>query len=388
MALRSPFARALRATARQAYYNPVKKSAKVELNDGATDGGIATAKDMSPVAQELRFHRDFITDLHAKKKALKTMSKDEFLKFSEEYDKSKGTKLTKAPTTIEELPQSDQDWLAGKDSSHPLKYHPFVMKRAKAMLAGSWVPAVQRWEGYKNEFGQPMNDPQSWIDYINETKWEYFDDLGQLIPRIAGSRASFTINVLKAILRGMLRCDRQNPTKVGNHGLAMVEVMYDWEFTHGIKCDGEILNMLLEATVKQGDWRFSYIVEDLITSKGFKPDEALLAKADEHARYAYQKGYLLPPAMQGKDLADFFKIDTRGGVGAYIPLPDGLSKGYELWEIYEEQKKAGTFVPAIGTPAWDEYAKAHPEVKKLDPHAARRAFQDDFKHFTVHSLAN
>jgi len=368
----------LRATARRQYYNPVKKSDPVVLNDGAEDGGIATPKDMSPRAQELRFQRDFLKELHAKKQAQATMKKDEYLKFCEEFDKSKGSKLTKVPTTIEELPQSDKDWLAGKDPSHPLKFHPFVMERAKKMLAGTWVPAVNRHEGYKNEFGQPLNSPDSWIDHINNTKWEFFDDVGSLTPRIGMSRTAITPDVLKAILRGMLKCDRQNPEQVGNIALCMSEIIYDYKFVHGVKADEEILNLWLEGCVKMGDWRYAYIVEDVITSSGFTPKAELLKKADECARYAWEKGYLLPPRMQGKDIADFFKIDTRGGVGAYIPFPDGMSKGYEMWELYKKMEEQGTFVPAMGTPAWDKYVKDKPDLQKLDPQAAQRAFMEDF----------
>lgn len=369
---------ALRASARRGYYNPVKKSDTVVINDGADDGGIATPKDMSPRAQELRFQRDFLKELHAKKKAQATMKKDEYLKFCEEYDKAKGSKLTKVPTTIEELPQSDKDWLAGKDPSHPLKHHPFVMERAKKMLANTWVPAVQRHEGYKNEFGQPLNSPDSWIDYINNTKWEYFDDVGSLTPRIGGSGTAVTSDVLKAILRGMLKCDRQNPEQVGNIGMCMGEIIYDYKFVHGVKPDEEILNLWLEATVKMGDWRFAYMVEDYLTASGWKAKPELLAKADECARYAWEKGYLLPPRMQGKDIADFFKIDTRGGVGAYIPFPDGMNKGYEMWEIYKKMEEEGTFVPAMGTPAWDKYVKDKPDAAKLNPGAAQKAFLEEF----------
>lgn len=368
----------LRVTGRRQYYNPVKKSEAVKINDGAADGGIATPKDMSPLAQEIRFHRQFLKDLHAKKKAQATMNKEEYLKFCDEFEKSKGSKLTKVPTTIEELPQSDQDWLAGKDPSHPLKYHPFVMERAKKMLAGTWVPAVSRPQGHKNEFGQPLNDPQSWLDHINNTKWEYFDDVGSLTPRIGGSRTAVTKDVLKAILRGMLKCDRQNASVVGNVGMCMCDLVYDYKFVHGIKPDEEVWNLLLEGAVKLGDWRFAYAVEDAITSSGFKANADLLKKADEHARYAWEHGYMLPPRMQGKDIADFFKIDTRGGVGAYIPFPDGMSKGYEMWEIYKQQEKQGTFVPAMGSPAWDTYIKDKPDLQKLDPRAAQKAFMEDF----------
>ena len=44
-------------------------------------------------------------------------------------------------------------------------------------------------------------------------------------------------------------------------------------------------------------------------------------------------------------------------------MPRGETYGFELFAIYEQQKKDGTFKPAVGTPAWEEYIKDKPELQ-------------------------
>jgi len=161
----------------------------------------------------------------------------------------------------------------------------------------------------------------------------------------------------------MLRAKRQNADRLGNLPAAMLDILYDHQFIMGEKPDGDCWEIVMTAAVAAGDWRIGYIIEDVMTEAKFPINPDLLKQLDELAQLAWEKGYLEPPAIQGRDLTDIFKIDTQGGVGAYLPIPRGESYGYELFEIYRQQEKDGTFRPALGTPAWEKFVKDKPELQ-------------------------
>eukprot|EP01013_Petalomonas_cantuscygni_P030129 TRINITY_DN56058_c0_g1_i1.p2 TRINITY_DN56058_c0_g1~~TRINITY_DN56058_c0_g1_i1.p2 ORF type:complete len:411 (-),score=105.23 TRINITY_DN56058_c0_g1_i1:442-1620(-) len=357
------------AVPRRGYYQPpaeARTEASRKVVEPASDGGIATFADMLPDAQEARlarFRQQTLKDNLMKSQ----MNKEQFEKFSKELqEKRTRGALTKVPTTVEELPQSDQDWLAGKDPSHPLKYHPFVMKRAKAMLAGTWIPAVGRNldPNFLDEFKQPLNRPDAWIEYLNNWEGDYWGPLGYVSPRMGMARCKETLPYIKALLRAMLRAKKgQNPDRVGNLPSAMLDIVYDHQFIMSEKPDEDVWNIVMEATVQNGEWRLGYWIEDIMIDLKMKPNADALKRLDEIAQFAWEKGYMEPPNMQGKELQDIFKVDTHGGVGAYFPIPRGESYGFELFELYERQKKDGTFKPAVGTPAWDEFTKDKPELR-------------------------
>ena len=72
----------------------------------------------------------------------------------------------------------------------------------------------------------------------------------------------------------------------------------------------------MQACVQNGEWRLGYMLEDLMLEYKYPVNPDLLKQLDETAQYAWEKGYMDPPRIQGRDLADMFKIDTQGGVGA------------------------------------------------------------------------
>lgn len=370
--------RAFSAVPRRGYYQPPAEPRGEPVRDfydGPGDGGISNFKDMLPDAQEARVYRERRQAMR-EQLASEKMSKDEFTKFASEIEarKKKGH-LAKVPTTIEELPQSDQDWLAGKSKTHPLKHHPFVMKRARSMLAGSWIPAVGRNldPDFIDEFKQAVNKPDSWIEMLDKWEGDYWDELSWVSPRMGFSRSKETLPYLKSLLRAMLRAKKgKDADNLGHLPAAMLDIVYDHQFIMGEKPDGEVWEIVMAAAVKLGEWRLGYMIEDMLVEWKLPVNADLIKQLDDLAQYAWDKGYMEPPTIQGRDLSDIFKIDTRGGVGAYMPIPRGESFGYQLFEIYEKQKKDGTFKPSIGSPAWSEFIKDKPELqgRPTDPLAA------------------
>jgi len=286
-------------------------------------------------------------------KKIATISKDEFLSFASKFEEHKAKKLKKLDHkgfNYEDLPQHTRDLAEGRDPLFP-DPHPYLERRLRSQAAGTWVWPIDRHTGPKNEFQQPMNTNEVWVEKIKTSQCEYWDQLGMVQPQMGADRCVETAEAMECILEAMLPIPRQNEEKVGNKVSAMLDLMYDLQFNWDIKPTERMYNAVINACALQGEWRMAYMIEDVMLALKMKPDTTALKKCDEIAQYAWDNGYLYPPTVQGKDINDVFKIDTAGGVGAYVPLPRGESWGHELFDKYEKLKQAGTFKPAAKTPA-------------------------------------
>eukprot|EP01002_Notosolenus_urceolatus_P003464 NODE_1909_length_1256_cov_11.299089_g1580_i0.p1 GENE.NODE_1909_length_1256_cov_11.299089_g1580_i0~~NODE_1909_length_1256_cov_11.299089_g1580_i0.p1 ORF type:complete len:284 (+),score=108.11 NODE_1909_length_1256_cov_11.299089_g1580_i0:2-853(+) len=250
----------------------------------------------------------------------------------------------------EDFPQQVRDIAEGR---HPIMPdpHPYLERRLRAIADGTWVWPIQRHKGPVNEFQQPMNENHEWLDKIKNGNWVYWQDLTEILPLMGKDRCVQDAAYLETLFDAMIKCEKKNANEYGHLPAQMLDFMYDIKFTldeFGFKLTERMWNQVLEACVKQGEWRLAYVVEDSMKDMKMNPDIALLKKIDAIAQEAYDKGYLFPPSMQGKDINDCFKVETTGGVGAYVPLPAGESYGFALWRKYDEMKAEGTFKPPAG----------------------------------------